>query len=326
LRIEKQKAGTNAVIINTIITILFLCLNGRTDWLDNRFASSGYATGGGEYLKLPIHARTAGLATATVAWRDHLSGLQYNPAILDAADSLTVIATTSFLALDRNHYGFDLAAGIGEFLVAGLSFSQFSVGKIEGRDDFGGITESFDAGFNALCATIAGRLSIPLSFGIRGRYLFESIENEHSNGMGFDAGATWQPLQQLSIGASAQNIGSYIWWSTSARDKVLMTGRFGICAILFDNAVRIELDGIKTITQPEEAAFGAEYTFAGILSARGGIRTAVNRYDHAIMRPEYSFGAGMRYEFMGFDYALVVPPTELGLIHKVSIIGKVPGF
>ena len=36
--------------------------------------------------------------------------------------------------------------------------------------------------------------------------------------------------------------------------------------------------------------------------------------------------SGMRYEFMGFDYALVIPPSELGLIHKVSIMGKIPGF
>jgi hypothetical protein len=296
------------------------------DWLDGRFSSSGYATGGGEYLKLPIHARTAGLATATIAWRDNLTGLQYNPAILDAVDSITIIGTTSFMTLDRSHYGVDIASGIGEFLAAGLSFSQLGVGNIEGRDDYGDTSGNFSSGFNAISATVAGRLSVPISFGIRGRYIFENIEKEHSNGMGFDAGATWQPLQQLCIGASAQNVGSYIWWSTSARDKVLMTGRFGVCAMLFDNAVKFELDGIKTLTQPEEAAFGAEYTFAGILSARGGIRTAVNRYDHAIMRPEYSFGAGMRYEFMGFDYAVVVPPSELGLIHKVSIIGKLPGF
>jgi hypothetical protein len=318
-------------LIRKYTELAFLALFAYTvsswgDWFDNRFSSSGYSTGGGEYLKLPLHARSAGLATATVAWRDHLTGLQYNPAILDASDSLTVIATTSFLTLDRNHYGFDVASAFGEYLVAGLSFSRFGIVNIEGRDEFGGLTESFSAGFNALSATVAGRLAIPLSIGLRGRYLFESIENEHSNGVGFDLGATWQPFDRLCIGASAQNIGSFIWWSTSTRDKVLMTGRFGVCATLFDNSLKLEFDGIKTLTQPEEAAFGAEYTFAGILSARSGIRTAVDWYDHAVMRPEYSFGAGMRYDFLGFDYALVVPPSELGLIHKLSIIGKIPGF
>jgi hypothetical protein len=329
MRIEKQISGSvpaHCAAINLLAVLLALCGTVKAGWLDNRFTSSGYASGGGEYLKLPMHARTAGLASATVAWRDHLSGIQFNPAILDATDSLTTIATTSFLTLDRSHYGFDVASGVGEFLVAGLSFSQFGVGKIEGRDDFGDIMKSFDADFNVLSATVAGRLGIPVSFGLRGRYIFENIETEHSKGMGFDAGATWQPLDQLCIGASAQNIGSYIWWSTSTRDKVLMTGRFGACGMLFKNTLRIELDGIKTLTQPEEAAFGAEYTFADIISARGGIRTAVSRYNHSIMRPEYSFGAGMRYEFMGFDYALVVPSSELGLIHKISIIGKVPGF
>jgi hypothetical protein len=105
-----------------------------------------------------------------------------------------------------------------------------------------------------------------------------------------------------------------------------MTGRLGICALLLDDAVKLELDGIKTLTQPEEAALGAEYTFAKMLSARAGIRTAVNRYNRSIMKPEYSFGAGMRYDFMGFDYACIIPPSELGLIHKISIMGKIPGF
>ena len=313
----------------TVLTFLVLfafSVSSRSDWFDNRFSSSGYGSGGGEYLKLPIHARTAGLATATVAWRDQLSGLQFNPAILDVTDSITIIATKSFLTLDRSHNGFDIASGVGEYLVAGLSFSQFGIGGIEGRDEFGVVTESFSAGFNTLSVAIAGRLNIPISLGLRGRYLFESIENEHSNGMGFDLGATWQPIKQLTIGASAQNIGSYIWWSTNARDQVLMTGRFGICTSLFDNALRLEFDGIKTLAQPEEAAVGVEYTFAHIISGYGGIRTSVSRYYHAIMQAEYTFGTGMRFDFLGFDYALIVPPSELGIIHKISIIGKIPGF
>lgn len=329
MRIEKRTCcpgSTDKAIGYSVFVLLLLCLNGSAGWLDGSFASSGYGNGGGEYLKLPLHARTAGLATATVAWRDYLSGLQYNPAILDATDSMTSVVTTSLLTLDRSHYGFDVASAIGEYLVAGLSFAQFGVGNMEGRDDFGGLTENFSAGFNTLGATIAGRLNIPLSFGLRGRYLFESIDDDHSNGMGFDVGATWQPLPQLTIGISGQNLGSYIWWSTNTRDEVFMTGRFGICGSLFDNSLRIELDGIKTLRQPEEAAFGAEYTFAGVIAARGGMRTSVDRYNHAIMRAEYSFGAGMRYEFMGFDYACIIPPSELGLIHKISIIGKFPGF
>ncbi|MBN2036411.1 MAG: hypothetical protein JW768_06675 [Chitinispirillaceae bacterium] len=313
-------------ILLTLFAITTMALPSHSDWLDGTFASANYAAAG-EYLKLPLHARNAGLEGATVAWQDHhLTGLQYNPAILDAADSMTVIATTSFLTYDRSHYGFDFASGIGEFIVAGLSFSRLGVNNIEGRDEFGVLTEKFGAGFNAISATVAGRLAIPVSLGARGRYIFENIESEHSNGIGFDLGATYRPLRQLCIGASVQNLASYIWWSTSTRDKVLMIGRFGVCATLLDNSLKLELDGIKTLTQPEEAAFAAEYTFAGIISVRAGGRSAVNREDRKAMDPEYSFGAGMRYDFLGFDYALIVPPSELGLIHKISIIGKIPGF
>jgi hypothetical protein len=298
----------------------------HADPWDDDFASGGYAQGGGEYLKLPVQAQAAGLEGSTVAWRDGLAGLQYNPAILDAVDSISALGATSFMTFDRTHFGVDAASPIGDFLVAGLSFSQFGVGKMEGRDDFGIVTNSFSASFNALSATVAGRLSIPLSFGLRARYIFESIDNEHSNGTGFDAGATYQPIPQLCIGASVQNIGSYVWWSTGTRDEVLMTGRLGACGILLDNTLRIELDLVKTLRQPEEALLGAEYRFLDLFFARAGIKEAVITDTRTIMKPEYSFGAGMRYEFVGFDYAMVMPVSGLGAIHKISIAGKLPGF
>ena len=200
------------------------------------------------------------------------------------------------------------------------------MGKIPGYDDFGIPTETFDASFNSISAAVAGRLAIPMSLGVRARYIFESIENEHSNGVGIDIGTTYQPYKQLCIGASLQNIGSYIWWSTDRRDEVLMTGRLGISGILLDQTLRMELDLVKTLQQPEEVAFGAEYRFLDLFLARAGIREAVITGTRTFMEPEYSFGAGMRYTFLGFDYAIVIPPSELGVIHKVSIAGKFPRF
>ena len=101
-----------------------------------------------------------------------------------------------------------------------------------------------------------------------------------------------------------------------------MAGRTGICGILLDQTLRLELDLIKTLRQPEEAAFGAEYRFLDLFLARAGIREAVITDTRTIMKPEYTFGAGMRYDFLGFDYALIIPPSELGIIYKISLVGK----
>ena len=109
----------------TFLAIFALTVSSYCGWFDDGFASSGYSAGGGEYLKLPVQAQCAGFGAAAVAWRDNLAGSQYNPSILDAADSITLIGATSFMTFDRRHFGFDAASPVGEYLVAGLSFSQF---------------------------------------------------------------------------------------------------------------------------------------------------------------------------------------------------------
>lgn len=331
LRIIKSKirvysCGRSPIWAAFIVLPFMLSFHSYAGWFDDSFSSGGYATGGGEYLKLPVHAQCAGLEAATVAWRENLAGLQYNPAILDAANSLIVIGTNSFLTLDRTSFGADIAAPVGNYFVSALSFSQLKVGKMEGRDDAGGFTENFNSSFNAISAVIAGRVALPLSFGLRVRYLFETIEKEHSNGMGFDIGATYQPIKQICIGTSLQNIASYLWWSTGHRDGVLMAGRLGICGKFIDSSIKIEMDFVKTMHQPEEGLFGAEYTFLKVFSARAGVRSAVNTGDRAFMKPEYSLGAGMQYDFLGFDYALVIPPNELGFVHKITVTVNISGY
>lgn len=320
--IAGENTGIRSIII---ILVLLVCLPADAGVFDAGFSSSGYAEDAGQsVLRLPVHAQCAGVEAATVAWRGDLAGLQYNPAILDATDSLTLLGTNSYMTFDRSHFGIDVASPIGELFVAGLSFSQTGVGKIEGRDDYGVETGNFDASFNTISAMVAGRLAIPVSIGLRGRYIFESIEKGHSNGFGFDAGATFQPIKQLCVGASIQNIASAVWWNTGRRDEVLLTGQLGVTGILVDNTLRMELDIIKTMQQPEEVACGAEYAFLQFFKARAGIREAAKTDTREIMKPEYSFGAGMHYDFLGFDYAIVIPASDLGAIHKISVICKIP--
>ncbi len=286
------------------------------------FASTGYSAGAADYLELPYSAHSAALGGAVCAWREDLTGAQYNPAILNAASEgvLYVDAAYTVMTLDRQHISVAGAGTLSKYLAWGASFVNYGVGNIEGRDTFGVLTDNFNYNENALALSLAGSLQWNISVGATARYLFESMSTENANGVGFDAGATWQPVRMLTVGLSAQNLLSRLWWSTSHVDPVLPTARLGIAGSWFKNSVRAELDLVKTQQQPEAVSFGVQYTLMEMVSLRGGISTAIDASTMQSKYPDYSLGLGMRYSGFGFDFACLIPDSDLGLSYKFSLV------
>lgn len=285
------------------------------------FASVGYSAGAADYLWRPLSARSAALAGAVTAWTEDLTGAQFNPAIFDAVpqNSIMLDGTFSLMAFDRKHAGFQAAGAFGNYLAYGISFINYGVSNIEGRDSFGMVTDNFDYSENSLQASVAGKLVGNLSLGATARYLFESMADQRANGIGFDLGATWAPIAFMGIGASVQNITSKLWWSTGHSDPVLPVGRLGISGTFLKKSLSAEIDFVKTQKQPEQVACGVQYVILDMISLRGGISTDLDFSPIHAKYPDYSLGLGVKYSFFSFDYALIIPDSELGLTHKVSI-------
>jgi len=300
---------------------LVYVLNAATgDSID--FTSSGYARGGAEYLKLPVHAHSGGLCGAVAAWSDELSGVQYNPAILDVAvtGSFGIVGSYTFKTLDRRHYGVTAGFSIGDYVVADFSFVNHSVLDIEGRDSLGNLMEDFTFFENAITATIAGRLQWPISIGLSLRYLSEGLDDERAHGFGLDFGALYYPTKIFRIGLSGLNIGSDLYWSTGESDEVLKKAQLGIAGLFLDTALVIEADFAKSISQPVDIMFGAQYTILNMIGIRAGISTGFDHYDKTWKIPDFAFGAGFSYNRYGFDYSFFRPSSELGPHHKISVV------
>jgi hypothetical protein len=285
------------------------------------FSSSGYASGSAEYLKLPVSAQSAGLCGAVSAWRDNVAGAQYNPAIYDVLyeGSYYFDGTYSLMTLDRKHLGFSAAGAIGGYLVAGLTFVSAGVDNIESRDSLGALNDTFNYAENAIAVSVAGRLIWNISLGATVRYLFEKMQTTGANGISADVGATWQPLDYLCVGTSAQNLGGRLWWSTGHSDPVLATIRAGICGAFIKKTLRAELDIVKPLEQPEEIALGLQYTLLDVILFRGGISIALDAPSMHSAYQDYALGFGIRYSSFGFDYGLMIPNSELGLTHRVTV-------
>jgi hypothetical protein len=314
--------------LGSFILLLATCAFGQY----SQFASPGYSASAAEYLKRPLHAQSAALAGSVVAWRENLVGTQFNPAIYDATPtgSLDVVGTYSFMTLDRQHMGLEAASTIGNYLACGILFANYGVGNIEARDTLGNQQGYFSDLENSLTASVAGRFLWNIAAGASVRYLYAGMHKdknadpaldlgEQANGVGIDLGATWEALPQLCVGLSVQNILSKLWWSTGINEDVLTSVRLGVCGIFLKKSLMAEIDVLKTLQQPLQLSLGVQYTLFDIVSFRGGVSADADYEKFHLRYPDYSLGFGVRYSFFGVDYALVIPDSELGLTHKVSL-------
>lgn len=319
----QHDAGYWLITFRRAFGMLLLSLSAIAAW--DGFSSSGYARGAAAYLDRPAHAHGAALGKAVTAWYRDLAGTQYNPALLDAAESVQLVGSYTFLTDDRRFIAAEATIPVGQYIVAGILFRNMTVGGIEQRDEYGFLDGHFDDRENALGLAVAGRMPLDISIGIRARYLgqeFEGIDKGRAYGMGFDAGALWRPHSMISVGVSGLNIGSYLWWKTGHRDVVLPQARVGVAGSFLEQSLNVGFDVARAIKQPLEVSGGVEYILFHIVSARVGINTSVDLEDRHSRDPDISGGIGVRYNFFGCDYAITIPTehTREMMSHTISLL------
>ncbi|MDD5674508.1 MAG: PorV/PorQ family protein [Chitinivibrionales bacterium] len=288
------------------------------------FASLGYANTAAAYLYLPNNAQSIALSGSVTAWKNKSSWSQFNPALLDAVNPYSVSFTTAIMDNDRHFYAAAVPIPTGPYFITGISLISFGVNNIEGRDEFGGLTQNFNDNETAVALTAAGKLPYNISCGIAGRYLNQMLETGRANGFGFDAGATYDPFSCLTIGISALHIGSHLAWNTGENDLVRPTGRLGIAGNLADSTLRIEGDFIKADYMPLEMSAGAEYVLLKMFAVRAGASTSVLIADQKSALPDFSAGLGIYFNFLTADFACKIPGNGLAPSYRISLTIDIP--
>ncbi|MBN1980052.1 MAG: hypothetical protein JW795_00865 [Chitinivibrionales bacterium] len=308
--------------IQTIIILIGLSfISARPLWC-GAFTSSNYSRGGAQYLKLPAHASAAALAMAVTAWREASAGAHYNPAVLESVQKYHCAGSNTFWADDRGFSSLDMAASIGDYVVIAGSLIYAGVKAIERRNEFGTLEGFFSDEEYSVAVAAAGRLQWNIAWGVRGRYLRQTMDKKYANGMGLDCGATWQPDSTLCCGVSLLNCASMLWWSTGTVDAVLTQARLGVVKKLPEKNLTLSADIAKTLKQPVDVACGLQYAIASIVKVRGGILTsiAINRTHDMVAKPEFGAGIGLYHLFSTIDYSCTIPTEAIGVTHRLSLV------
>lgn len=279
----------------------------------------------GQFLKIGIGARAAGMGNAFVAIADDASAVYWNPAGLARLDP------------DQTELMGNIA-----FWPAGLLFSQgtvvFHIKGLPGavsvnarsltmadepeRTSFRpeGTGLYFDAGYTAFGLTYARSLTDKFSVGVSGNLVQMGLAEFKEETITFDLGTLYDVgTLGMRIGMGIQNIGAQVKF-IEREGRIPAVFRVGTSFTLMESPENHLVAGFEFSHPPdnaERANLGAEYGFRDFLFVRGGYNI---NYDAEGL----AAGAGLRFPMStlkttaNLDYAFT-DMKDLGSSHRVSL-------
>ncbi len=277
-----------------------------------------------QFLKIGRGARAVGMGGAFTGLADDENGLYWNPAGL--AQVKGKIAIFSY-----NNYPTDIQSGFlgylspyGEGDVLGISLLYMDYGEMDRMDEEGVKRGTFVASDMALSVSYARPFRDRLFLGINGKIVYEKIgDYGSSDGYAIDLGGLYRFASgKTRFGLMVQNLGFQRSGLTSEhKDPLPTTLRLGFSHRLKGLPLLVDLDLAKPLDNDPYFSLGAELYSLKPLILRFGYNHQKRRDDKSSgdNLAGCSWGMGMGWKRLKFDYAYVFSFACLGGNHRFSI-------
>lgn len=283
------------------------------------------ATFDGQFLKIGVGARAAGMGGAFVAVADDASAVFWNPAGIARLDedkqelAGNVASWPADLKFYQGTLVFHLKGLPGALAVHARSLAMADEPeRTSFRPD--GTGQFFDAGYTTFGATYARNLTDKFSVGVNGNLVQLGLAEFSEQTVTFDLGTLYDVgTLGMKIGMTIQNIGSQVKF-IDRQARIPAVFRVGTSFQLLQGAEH-HLVGSFEFSHPpdnaERANVGGEYGFKDFLFLRGGYNI---NYDAEGL----AAGAGVKFPIStlhttaNVDYAFT-DMKDLGEVHRVSL-------
>jgi len=277
--------------------------------------SSDAGTKSLDFLRFAVGARPAALGTAFAALSDDASGCFWNPAGLTDAPDRELFFTHQRLIADMSQSAAAYVFNVERFKV-GVSMNYFSAGEMERREvhsvEAQGTFSPFDM---ALGVSAAMRVNEMVSAGVTARWVHENLDSYTASAMLFDIGVRSKTIfPGLSAALSVRNLGTQLKYENKGYDaplEVAIGAAYHKGLPWADGAATVTAEVVRPNDDDARLALGAEYGWREMLYGRVGYRSGLNNED-------MSFGFGIVYMQLRFDYAFVPYVEGLGDSHRFS--------
>lgn len=156
------------------------------------------------FLQNDVSARASAMAGSFVSMQGDAAGLFYNPATISTL-------TSPVASIGYTGHVLDIKSGFAAYVqnfedigVVGFGVNYINYGTFNGMNDQGISTGSFGAGDMAMSLTLANPFEQDLYYGVTAKYIYSSIADANSSGLGMDLGVMYviPGDDQITLGTS----------------------------------------------------------------------------------------------------------------------------
>lgn len=303
----------------------------------------------GEFMALGVGGRALGMGGAFVAVANDVTAGYYNPAGLANINypQIALMHSEQFGSLVNYDYG-AVAIPYGTDMSFGLSIMRLGVDGIPDtrnalydangdgiidintdRLDYSRITEFSNQDW-AFYLTFAKRQSDNFYWGANVKIIRRDIAEYGATGIGFDVGAFYSPIENLYLGANAQDVTTtLVAWNTGRNELISPTLKLGAAYRLteflggyimpaLDFDVRFENRRYASNFNIGPVSFdmhaGFEYNFKNLFSVRAGYNDV----------KQFTVGAGVKLPKLNIDYSFArFSESEIERLpdsHRISLM------
>jgi hypothetical protein len=281
----------------------------------------------GQFLKIAIGARAAGMGGAFVGVADDASSVFWNAAGIARIDpdkselQFNHASWPAELSFDQATYVFHMKKIPGAFSVHARALSMDPMVEVTAYqpDPNVGTGQTFDAGMMTAGVTYARSFTDKFSAGVTANLVHEGLAEFSQQTFAFDIGTLYDVgTFGMKIGMAISNIGSQIRFiDREARIPAIF--RVGTSATLMQTANQRLLGSFEFSHPPDNSErlnVGAEYAFQKYVFLRGGYNI---NYDSEGL----AAGAGFHFPvsvvgMADLDYAYT-DMSDLGSVHRFSL-------
>jgi len=327
---------------------LFLLIALVTFFIPQSNAQTVFGKYAGEFMAIGVGGRALGMGGAFTAVANDVTAGYYNPAGLANLNypQISLMHSEQFGDLVNYDYG-AVAIPYGNDMSFGLSIIRLGVDGIpdtrnalydangdgvvdinSDRLDYSKITEFSDQDW-AFYLSFAKRHSENFYWGVSVKIIHRDIAEYYANGIGFDIGAYYSPMENLFVGANIQDVTTtLVAWKTGRNELISPTAKLGTAYrlnilggtvtpaldldIRFENRRSSAYGNLGPISF--DSHLGLEYTFKNLFSIRGGYNDV----------KQFTVGAGIKLPKLNIDYSFArFSQSEIDRLpdsHRISLI------
>lgn len=273
------------------------------------------------FLKIGVGARAIAIGGAYTAVSNDLSAIYWNPAGLGRLNAGEAAFNHIDWIADIKYDNAAVAIVMDGVGTLGASFTSLNVGEIEVTTtaDPEGTGEKYTAGGTMMDLSFAKSLTDKFSIGFNLKYIRDYIWNMNSQTFAVDFGTLYTApiLNGLTIGASMSNFGPKMKLEgrdnktlihAGAGNQNIIDGEYSLdgydLPLLFrvgvstdavkdeNTRITVAVDAVHPNDNTEYVNSGIEYTWANIVSLRGGWKSAFERGTEQGL----TLGGGIQYQ------------------------------